>query len=155
MFYTTYKANAKVTGAAFGWSLSKERDCVYLNAILQSGWNDETKKGSFAANRDNKEKNLSCKFNIDELGGILYSLNTLTEWTNFHTHGENKTQFKLAKWDRSSMKKPDAMGFSITRNGSANFKTFYEPGEIECLKVFLTEAIKEILWNKNAKQANE
>lgn len=149
--YITYKPNAKVTGAAFNWSLSEKRDCVFLSSILQSSWNEETKKGAFSANREDKEKNLSCKFNMDELGGMLFALNTMGTWEQFHNFNDNKTKFKLAKWDRSSMSKPDAMGFSVVRNGAAKFSTFYEPGEIECLKVFLAEAIKEIMWNKSAK----
>lgn len=149
--YTTYKPNSKITGAAFGWSLSQQRDCVFLNSILQSGWNEQTKKGSFLGNKEDKDKNLSCKFNMDELGGMLNALKTYSTWDQFHDFNDNKTKFKLAVWDRSSMNKPNAMGFSVVRNGAAKFSTFYEPGEIECLKIFLTEAIKEIMWNKNAK----
>lgn len=153
--YITYKPNAKVSGALFNLHLSEKRDCVYLSSLLQASWNDETKKGSFSANREDKDKNLSCKFNLDELGGMLHALNTMGTWEQFHNFNDNKTKFKLAVWDRSSMNKPNAMGFSVIRNGAAKFSMSYEPGEIECLKIFLTEAIKEIMWNKNQKQEEQ
>jgi len=151
MKYTLYKPNSKVTGIGIGFSLSQERDCVYINCISQSGWNPDTKKGSFLGNKENPEKNLSAKLNMDELGGILAALNSFGEWSSFHSFNENKTQFKLGVWDRSSMNKPNAMSFSITRNGSQKFGTFFEAGEVECLKIFLTEATKEVMWNKNQK----
>lgn len=130
-------------------NLSKERDCVFLNMIAQSTWNDTTKKGGFKENQGNEQKSLASKLNIDELGGILAALNSYGTWASFHTFGENKTQFSLKLWDRTSMNKPNAMSFGVTKNGSIKIGTYFEPGEIECLKIFLAEAIKEIMWNKN------
>lgn len=149
MFYTLYKPNSKSTGAAMSLNLSKERDCVFLNMIAQSTWNDTTKKGGFKENQGNEQKSLASKLNIDELGGILAALNSYGTWASFHTFGENKTQFSLKLWDRTSMNKPNAMSFGVTKNGSIKIGTYFEPGEIECLKIFLAEAIKEIMWNKN------
>jgi hypothetical protein len=60
----------------------------------------------------------------------------------------------LKVWDRKSMNKPNAMSFGVTKNGSVKIGTYFEPGEIECLCVFLTEAIKEIQW-KNTAQTNQ
>lgn len=155
LIYTLYKPNAKISGSAMSLRLSNERDCVFLNMIAQSTWNDETKKGGFKENRENENKSLAAKLNVDELGGILASLNTYGEWSSFHTFKENKTQFSMKKWDRKSMNKPDAISFGVTKNGSVKIGTYFEQKEIECLKVFCKEAIKEIMWNSGKTQTAE
>lgn len=155
MQYAIYKPTPKISGAAFSFKLSHARDCVYLNAVSQSTWNDETKKGGFKENADNPLKSLSSKINVDELGGIVAALETFGEWSAFHQFKEDKTQFSLKKWDRSAMNKPDAMSFGITKNGSIKIGSYFEQKEIEVLKVFCREAIKEILWAKSEKQEKE
>lgn len=147
--YTLYKPNSKISGSAMSLRLSNERDCVFLNMISQATWNDETKKGGFKENRENENKSLAAKLNVDDLGGILDSLKNFREWSSFHTFKENKTQFSMKKWDRTSMNKPDAISFGVTKNGSVKIGTYFEPKEIECLKIFCAEAIKEIMWFKN------
>jgi len=52
----------------------------------------------------------------------------------------------------SSANKPDALSFGVTKNGSIKIGTYFEQKEIECLKVFCTEAIKEIMWNSGKKE---
>lgn len=154
--YTLYKPNSKISGSAMSLQLSKDRDCVYLNMIQQSSWNDETKKGGFKENQGNDQKSLSSKLNMDELGGMLATLkNPAAPWSAFHNFNDNKTQLSLKVWDRSSMSKPNAMSFGVTKNGSLKIGTYFEPGEVECLKVFLMEAIKEIMWNKNKSKVIE
>lgn len=155
MRHSFYKANSKITGCGTTFYLSNERDCVFLNMIQQSGWNDQTKKGSFKDNIGNPEKSISVKINVDELGGILAALKTFGEWNAFHTFADNKTQLKFAVWDRSQLKKPNAMSFVVTKNGSLSFKTFFEPGEVEILKILFSECAKEIMWAKSAKQEKD
>lgn len=150
--YTLYKPNAKNSGSACSFRLSNERDCVFLNMIAQSSWSDETKRGGFKENKENPNKSLSCKLNIDELGGILATLNTFIEWSAFHSFKDDKTQLSMKKWDRSSANKPDALSFGVTKNGSIKIGTYFEQKEIECLKVFCAEAIKEIMWNSGKKE---
>ena len=51
MNYSLYKPNSKVTGCAFqfkvGQSKSNEKT-LYVSAIQQAGWNENTKTGSFS-----------------------------------------------------------------------------------------------------------
>lgn len=155
MQVSIYKPNAKLTGSAMSLKLSYDRDCVYLNMIQQSTWNDETKKGGFKENAENPAKSLSSKINTEELGGILAALNSFGEWSAFHQYKDDKTQFSMKKWDRSSMNKPDAISFGVTKNGSLKIGTYFEQKEIEVLKVFCQEAIKEILWKNGEKKKGD
>ena len=74
MSISIYKPNSKNTGCAFSFRYGVQRDgepCLFLNAIQQHSWNNDSKTGSFSANSSDPSKNLKIKFNEFECGSIL------------------------------------------------------------------------------------
>ena len=167
MSISIYKPNSKNTGCAFsfryGVQQKNQEPCLFINAIQQYNWNEESKTGSFSQNRNDPEKNITLKFNEFECGSMLSSLTNRYEYNTFHTYGENKTTIKLSPWDKEikvshlnkNSKKFEqktqvlpAFGISITRNGSDTFKIPIEPGEIEVIKELLSKIIEKILIHR-------
>ena len=148
-----YKPNKGNTGFAFSFYMGKDKKSkmpiLFLNAIAQHSWDAKKRVGSFSGNKDNPDKNLSIKFNEFEVGSIISAINNRFEWNTYHAFEENKTQIKLAPWDKQvkitkinqQTKKPydetqtlPAFGIVVTRNGNQTFRIALEPGEAECLK---------------------
>ena len=161
-----YKPNSKNSGAAFNFSIDTrgEKPIFYVNAILQHSWNDSTKTGSFSGNKDNPDKKLAIKLNEFELGEMLSTFNTRIPWSGFHDFNDNKTSISLTPWDKTKKLKDKtgnfhefvlpAFGFSVTRNGSQNFRISLEPGEAEVLKRFIGNYLDLFLKSTSKMQKN-
>ena len=159
-----YKPNKTNSGFAFSFYIAKDKKTslpiLFLNAIAQHSWDDKKRIGSFSGNKDNPDKNASIKFNEFEVGSIISAIENRFEWNTYHSFEENKTQIKLAPWDKPvkinkidpQTKQPvetsqiiPAFGLSMTRNGSQTFRIALEPGEAEALK----HLCKFLLFRKN------
>jgi hypothetical protein len=156
-----YKPNKSNTGFAFSFYMGEDRKTklpiLFLNAIAQHSWDDRKRIGSFSGNKESPEKNLSIKFNEFEVGAIISAIKNRFEWNTYHVFEENKTQIKLAPWDKpvkitrinpktkeayeESQTLP-AFGIVVTRNGNQVFRITLEPGEAECLRVLCEMLIR-------------
>ena len=158
MNYSLYKPNSKVTGCAFqfkvGQSKSNEKT-LYVSAIQQAGWNENTKTGSFSENAKNPEKNLNIKLNENEIGGLLYAIRCYTEFSAFHTYEENKTQISFKPYTKNNEAKTKAFSFSISRNGNQKFGIGIELAEAEALSEFLKFTLNRIFSSKSNVKASE
>ena len=138
MNLSLYKPNSKVTGCAFQFKLGQNKNgdkTVYVSAIQQASWNENTKTGSFSENVKNPEKNLNIKLNDNEMGGLLYAIRQYKEFSAFHTFEDNKTQISFKPYKKQNG--TDAFSFSISRNGNQKFGIGVEMGEAETLSEFL------------------
>jgi hypothetical protein len=154
-----YKPNSKNTGSAFTFSLSQDKNnapSFYISSIAQHGWNDSKKTGSFSGNAKNPEKIINTKINHNEAGEFLNAINNRTQFSSFHSYGDNTTTIKLTPWDKNakvSNYNPSSksfeesnvvvpcFGFSLSKNKSVNIKIALEPGELEVLKRVLIKYI--------------
>lgn len=165
MKYQLYKPNSKSSGCAMGFSIGNAKDgspSLYISAVLQSGWNDKTKTGSFAGNAKDSNKSGNFKMNSSEAGEMISSIKNRIPVVFFHKYNEDATIIKLTPWDKErkiktqngeEIFKAPAFGLSITKNSSQNFKIALEPGETEILMVLLSEFIKQDLeFQKNKTQ---
>ena len=168
-----YKPNKSNTGFAFSFYIGEDRKTkmpiLFLNAIAQHSWDSNKRLGSFSANKDNPDKNLSIKFNETEAGAIISSIDNRFEWSTYHSFEDNKTQIRLTPWDKEikvskvnqstkdtyeTTQKIPAFGLVVTRNGNQTFKISLEPGEAQCLKSvckFLLHMKNEKAWILNQK----
>lgn len=166
-----YKANSKNTGSAAEFNIGFQRDKFsnfrpefYVKLIKQSSWDDSNKVGSFKGNVGDKEKSVTTKFNIFELGGILEAFKQRTPWSNFHTFKDDKTTFLLTPWDKTTTVKLKtsgswkdetipvrAFGFSVTRNKNY-FSIPLEPGEVQAL-IQLINYFFKVYFDNEAKLA--
>ena len=168
-----YKPNKSNTGFAFSFYIGEDRKTkmpiLFLNAIAQHSWDSSKRLGSFSANKDNPDKNLSIKFNETEVGAIISSIDNRFEWSTYHSFEDNKTQIRLTPWDKENKvskvnqktketyeetQKVPAFGLVVTRNGNQTFKISLEPGEAQCLKSvckFLLHMKNEKAWDLSQK----
>ena len=161
MKFTLYKPNAKNTGSAFTFDCTKDRNgnpVLFVSMILQYGWNDERKTGSFKENAKNPDKSTTIKLTDIEAGEFISSIKTRIPFIGFHKTEEKTTIIKFTPWDKNriiknkdgqeTFKSP-AWGLTVTKNSSQFFKLPIEAGEAECLAVLLEGYIKESLIAKS------
>jgi hypothetical protein len=150
MKFSLYKPNSKVTGCAVQFKIGQSKGdekTLYVSAIQQSSWNENTKTGSFSDNSKNPEKNINIKLNENEIGGILYAIRLYTDFSAFHTFDENKTQISFKPYTKQNGTK--AFSFSISRNGNQKFGIGIELGEAEALSEFLKFTLVQIYSNRS------
>ena len=163
MRYQLYKPNSKNAGCAASFYTSTNKDgspCLFINFVLQSGWNDQSKTGSFKENAKNPQKSTSIKMNHNEAGEMLSSLKTRHPVNFFHTTATDKTQIQFSPWDKDrtvktptgdSVYKSHAFGLSVTKNSSLKFKIALEAGETEVLGLLLQDFINQCLFHEGNK----
>jgi len=142
-----YKPNPKNQGCAISFQISQKPNSepqFYVNCIAQHSWNDQTKTGSFAESRNNPSKTIAIKFNEFELGEMINAFQQKTSYSAFHSSESNKTQIKLAPYEKTKgtgdyAVKYTAFGLSFVRNGADTFKVPLEPGEAVRLIAFINK----------------
>ncbi len=158
-----YKPNKSNSGFAFSFYIGADHKSgepvLYVSAIAQHSWDFDKRIGSFSENKEIPEKNISVKFNEFECGAIVNCLKNRFEYNTFHKFEDNKTTIKFSPWDKASKiqkfnptKKAyeentqilPAFGITITKNGNYTFKLPLEPGEVECLGVFIESILRRI-----------
>lgn len=166
MKYQLYKPNSKNAGCAASFYTAKNKDgspCLFINFVLQSGWNDQSKTGSFKENAKNPQKSTSIKMNHNEAGEMLSSLKTRHPVNFFHTTATDKTQIQFSPWDKDrtvktptgdSVYKSHAFGLSVAKNSSLKFKIAFEAGETEVLALLLADFINQHLFYEGSKYQN-
>jgi hypothetical protein len=109
------------SGKGFAMSIqdSNQNDCVFATLIKQSGWSEETKTGTFAASREDKNSITTVKFNDLECAALLNVIERGQPFSSFHSGDiEKGIQFtpwfpKVAEGEKSIQK---GFSFSITLN---------------------------------------
>ena len=68
MQYNLYKPNSKNTGCAFSFKIATNTKfpVFYVNAIMQHGWDDKKKTGSFLKNKDDKQWSINILKDLAE-----------------------------------------------------------------------------------------
>lgn len=169
-----YKPNPKVTGSACSFTYSAKDECIYVNFIKQSGWNDSTKRGSFSGNHQDPLKSCSLKLNQTEMGEIISAIKRNSEFMGYHDSPNQVTRIKFCPYFRADRNNPEdntqrGFSFSISkesRNDSANKAsfiigfTFAESVVIEAffsyvlVKTFEAAAKQQETWQKSTKQTS-
>jgi hypothetical protein len=166
-----YKPNKYNTGFGFSFSMGYDKTSgepiLFVSAIMQHSWDDKSRRGTFLANKEDPEKNITLKFNEFECGAIVNAVKNRFAYDTFHQFDGNKTTIKFTPWDKESKvskfdpktkkytEEPQilpAFGLTIIKNGGSTFKCSLEPGEAECLSNFLQvilNKIYEFRINKN------
>lgn len=142
-----YKPNPKNTGSACSF-WSNYDGSIMASLIKQASWNSNAKKGSFAKNKDNPNKRVIVKLNPAEVGGLIDSIETNREFSNYHTSQNQTLQIKFAPYVRNG----DQVGYSFSvfrqdKQDSSN-KVSYVIGftfpEARYLKEFLIYVLRKI-----------
>ena len=121
--------------------------------IKQASWNSNAKKGSFAKNKDNPSKRVIVKLSPTEVGGLIDSIETNREFSNYHTSQNQTLQIKFSPYMRDG----NQVGYSFSvykqdKQDSTN-KTSYVIGftfpEARYLKEFLIYVLRKIFEKEN------
>ena len=100
-----YKPNSKNQGSALNINISSpqgKEPLLFINLIRQFSWNAETKKGSFAGNKDQPENTVNMKMVAMECGEVISAITNRYNYSTFHTFNNNSTTLNLSPWDQPS-----------------------------------------------------
>ena len=142
-----YKPNPKNTGSACSF-WSNYDGSIMASLIKQASWDAKAKKGSFAKNKDNPNKRVIVKLNPTEVGGLIDSIETNREFSNYHTSQNQTLQIKFTPYLRN--REQGGFSFSVfkqDKQDSTN-KVSYVIGftfpEARYLKEFLIYVLRKI-----------
>ena len=111
-----YHPSSRGNGFASSFQDSNQNDCVFATIIKQSGWDNETKTGSFKASREDKNANVTIKLNDTEVSAILDSIERGRGFSTFHDGDVPKT-IQFIPWFSKPIEegaKPEQRGFSFS-----------------------------------------
>lgn len=112
-----YKPNPKNTGCGCSFKVSVKDDCVFVNLIKQSSWDESKKRGSFAGNAQNPKMSASVKLNSTEIGDIISAMRRNVEFSGFHDSPKQVTRIKFSPYNRPSKENPQVstqVGYSLS-----------------------------------------
>jgi hypothetical protein len=153
-----YKPNPKTTGSACSF-WSNYDGSIMASLIKQASWNNQTKKGSFAQNKDNPTKRVIVKLNPTEVGGLIDTIETNREFSNYHNSQNQTLQLKFAPYLRNN----EQVGFSFSvykqdKEDSANKASFvigFTFSEARYLKEFLIYVLRKIFEKEHESHLKE
>ena len=126
-----YKPNPKNTGSGCSFKMSAKDDCVFVNLIKQSSWDESKKRGSFAGNSQNPK---------------MSAMRRNAEFTGFHDSAKQVTRIKFSPYMRGTKDNPSEIAqvgysFSVSKESKENAQdktsflmgfTFGEAVKLEC-----------------------
>ena len=120
-----YKPNPKNTGSGCSFKMSAKDDCVFVNLIKQSSWDESKKRGSFAGNAQNPKMSASVKLSSTEVGDIISAMRRNAEFTGFHDSQKQVTRIKFSPYMRGTKDNPSEMAqvgysFSVSKESKEN-----------------------------------
>jgi len=141
-----YKPNPKNTGSGCSFKISVKDDCVFVNLIKQSSWDESKKRGSFAGNSQNPKMSASVKLSSTEVGDIISAMRRNAEFTGFHDSAKQVTRIKFSPYMRATKDNPSetaqvGYSFSVSKESKENAQdktsflmgfTFGEAVKLEC-----------------------
>jgi hypothetical protein len=105
-----YKPQKSGNGACITFQCStgaedEKKNGFYVNILKQSGWNADTRNGSFKENLNNPEKHKKIKLNEIEISNILLVLESSGQkkFSTVHVHGENSTPIFFEPYHRDEV----------------------------------------------------
>jgi hypothetical protein len=112
-----YKPNPKNTGTGCSFNFAAKDDCIYINLIKQSSWDESKKRGSFSGNAQNPKMSASVKISSTEVGDIISAMRRNSEFNGFHDSPKQVTRIKFSPYNRPSKDNPtqiSQVGFSLS-----------------------------------------
>lgn len=127
-----FKPNPKVTGHAVGFQFNSKDSALYAQFVRQSGWNQETKKGSFK-----EGEKFNTKLNETEIGAILNCIERRLPTKLFHQTEKGSTSIEIKTYAKDNVNN----GFTLTvqpkGDDKKSFGFWFNEAEARVLKEYL------------------
>lgn len=164
-----YKPNSKNTGCGCSFNFSSKDDCVFINLIKQSSWDEAKKRGSFAGNAQNPKMSCSVKLSTTEIGDIISAIRRNAEFNGFHDSPKQVTRIKFSPYNRINKDNPQqsvqvGYSLSISKENKENSQdktsflmgfTFGESIKLECyLTLALAKSFENAIKNQDNRSNN-
>lgn len=142
-----YKPNSKNTGGALGmaWSMSDDDPSIYVTFVKQFSWDDKNKTGSFKENAKEPGKNLTVKFSLTEIGGMIEAIERRTEFKAFHKFKDDQTQISMTYYNDNKGNKN--LSFGAISNTTNKFGVGLTLGEAVVVREFLRKSLHRAMHN--------
>lgn len=161
-----YKPNSKNTGSACSFQISTRDECIYVNFIKQSGWDESKRRGSFSGNAQNPKMSASFKLSSTEAGEIISCIRRNGEFSGFHDSPKQVARIKFSPYSRPSKDNPQQLsqvGFSFSvgkeskenANDKTSFLIGFTFGEAVKLEAFLSLALVKLFEKAIQEQDNK
>ena len=137
-----YKPNKKVTGTACSFWLNRD-GAVMASMIKQDSWNDAKRIGSFAKNKDNPNKRVITKLSNVEVAGVVDTLESNREFSEFHKSKNQTLQIKFVPYLRDG----NQIGYSLSINKTDSEDSTKKVGFIIGFTFPEARYLKEFLLN--------
>ena len=137
---------------------------LFGSFIKQSGWNKQTKTGSFKANKENPTASTQFKFNQTEVAAILDTIETNRPFSAYHSTPKQVTKFNFKPYVKVVDEKETQVGFSYSVNkedkedstNKANFIIGLTFAEARHLKEYFIYTLASMFkWEDEQAAANE
>lgn len=153
-----YKPNSKNTGSGCSFNFSAKDECVFVNLIKQSSWDESKKRGSFAGNAQNPKMSCSVKLSSTEAGDIISAIRRNSEFSGFHDSPKQVTRIKFSPYNRPNKENPQQtvqVGFSLSvskeskenAQDKTSFLMGFTFGEAVKLEAYLSMALVKTFEN--------
>lgn len=160
-----YKPNPRNLGHAISVEVQPDKESVFISFIKQATWDDTKKTGTFSANRQVKDANVSLKFNEPEIAGIIDAIESSKgEFSFYHTNPQGNTagKFRLYYGKTNGVEDinspPKGFSFSAIRDiegNKVNFLIGLTFAEAILVREFLKFALVKIFEFQQSKRSQK
>lgn len=140
-----YKPNPKVTGSAASFNTNAKGE-LWLQMIKQASWDNQTKRGSFAANSKDRDKTVGLKFNAMEAASFIDVIERNSEFSSVHSvktaNGQSITNFRFCPYIAKDTNEQKGFSLSVFKNKN-NFIIGFTFAEAVLVKTFMKKFIEQ------------
>lgn len=146
-----FKANPSNTGTACSFWLNGKDGSFWCSLLKQASWDNNKKRGSFAANRDT-DKHARVKFNVTEVCGFMEVIESGIQLKDAGVNGYHSSQKQVVKFSFSPITSKDGRnGFvlSVTKEekedstNKVQFKIGFSKAEARSLLIYFDEMVRK------------
>jgi hypothetical protein len=146
-----FKANPSNSGTACSFWLNSKDGSFWCSLLKQASWDDNKKRGSFAANRDTA-KHARVKFNVTEVCGFIEVIENELQLKDAGVSGYHSSQKQVVKFSFAPITSKDGRrGFALSvtkeeKEDSTNqvqFKIGFSRAEARSLSIYFDEMVRK------------
>lgn len=146
-----FKANPSNTGTACSFWLNSKDGSFWCSLLKQASWDNNKKRGSFAANRDT-DKHARVKFNVTEICGFIEVIENEIQLKDAGVNGYHSSQKQVVKFSFAPITSKDGRkGFALSvtkeeKEDSTNqvqFRIGFSKAEAKSLSIYFDEMVRK------------